>query len=152
MTTQAMSTDDFLEHYGVKGMKWGVRRNRDSSGSGGPGRIARTMKKIDDRDTRIENARLNVEKRRSEIAKTRREMKRETKAFSKERKAGRNDIRNMKLDLLNDPDTVTATRMTSGEIAVTALFGVPGTIAARTNAANQIERRQATGYYENKKR
>lgn len=27
-----MDTDDFLEHFGVKGMKWGVRRNRGSNG------------------------------------------------------------------------------------------------------------------------
>lgn len=25
------STDNFLEHYGVKGMKWGVRKSKDSS-------------------------------------------------------------------------------------------------------------------------
>lgn len=26
--------DEVLEHFGVKGMQWGVRRNRDSGGSG----------------------------------------------------------------------------------------------------------------------
>lgn len=29
----SISVDGFLEHYGVKGMRWGIRRNRDS-GSG----------------------------------------------------------------------------------------------------------------------
>lgn len=28
--TQVMDTDEFLEHFGVKGMKWGVRKERDS--------------------------------------------------------------------------------------------------------------------------
>ena len=23
-----MNSDDFLEHYGVKGMQWGIRRNK----------------------------------------------------------------------------------------------------------------------------
>ena len=30
-----------LQHYGVKGMKWGVRRNRDSDGSNSPRKISR---------------------------------------------------------------------------------------------------------------
>lgn len=31
----ALSLDNFLSHFGVKGMKWGIRRDRDSSGGGG---------------------------------------------------------------------------------------------------------------------
>lgn len=37
-------TDDFLEHYGVKGMKWGVRRDRSSRSSSGGGK--REFKRI----------------------------------------------------------------------------------------------------------
>lgn len=38
---QPESPEDYLEHYGVKGMKWGVRRNRDSGGSDKPRKISR---------------------------------------------------------------------------------------------------------------
>ena len=34
------SEDPYLAHYGVKGMKWGVRRNRDSSGSSSKGQAS----------------------------------------------------------------------------------------------------------------
>lgn len=36
-------TEDFLEHYGVKGMRWGVRKERDSS-SGNPKPTNRQIK------------------------------------------------------------------------------------------------------------
>lgn len=42
--------DDFLAHYGVKGMKWGVRRNRvsgDSSSSAKPKRLTRKEKRVE---------------------------------------------------------------------------------------------------------
>ena len=38
------SVDDFLEHYGVKGMRWGVRRRR-GSGSDGPEGVTVKVKK-----------------------------------------------------------------------------------------------------------
>lgn len=31
--TLTMSTEDFLEHYGVRGMKWGVRKKTDNTSS-----------------------------------------------------------------------------------------------------------------------
>ena len=43
----------YLEHYGIKGMKWGVRRDRDSSGRvGGEGSDARGSK-TDGRQTKL---------------------------------------------------------------------------------------------------
>lgn len=164
MMTEEMSAevDDFLAHYGVKGMRWGHRKAEDSGGSGGssgPGRIQKIKKAagkavdaIDSRDRKIETARLTVEKRNNEIKGAKRQMKRDTRMLTKERKAGRNDIRNMKLDLLSHPDSATALRLTSGEMFAQALLGVPGNIATRERIANSMERRQATGYYQSKKR
>jgi hypothetical protein len=37
---------DFLEHHGVKGMKWGVRRNRSSGSSGSGGYARKTLAKL----------------------------------------------------------------------------------------------------------
>jgi len=33
--------DDFLEHFGVKGQKWGVRKKRESSGGNKPKKLSR---------------------------------------------------------------------------------------------------------------
>lgn len=165
MTTGEDFASDFLQHYGVKGMRWGHRKAADSGGSGGSGGSAKVKKKaglgskigkaldtVHERDQKIEAARLNVEKMRNEAKGAKRQMKSNTRVFSKDRKAGRNEIRNMKLDILNHPDAPTAARLTSGEIMAQMLFGSPAAISAQTRIANQMERRQATGYYNSKKR
>lgn len=41
--TQAMETEDFLEHFGVKGMKWGVRRDRNRDSSSAAPRSAKAV-------------------------------------------------------------------------------------------------------------
>lgn len=35
--TNLVAIDDFLAHYGVKGMRWGVRKDRSAGGSGSSG-------------------------------------------------------------------------------------------------------------------
>ena len=54
--------DDFLAHYGVKGMQWGVRKSRDS-GSGGGGR----KKTSGDKDS--ENTTRRAGKPKTELSK-----------------------------------------------------------------------------------
>lgn len=45
--------DDFLEHFGVKGMKWGVRKSDSSSGSeSSPGYIQRTRNRFQENESR----------------------------------------------------------------------------------------------------
>ena len=61
-----------LQHHGVKGMKWGVRRNRDDSGGGRP-RVSRkvrrqraaNLKKA--RQAREANKELKIRKRNSYV-------------------------------------------------------------------------------------
>lgn len=44
--------NDYLQHYGVKGQRWGVRRNRDASGGGRPQGPQPVKKKISADDIR----------------------------------------------------------------------------------------------------
>lgn len=48
LTTAMLSEDDFLEHYGVKGMKWGVLRDQAAAGDRG------AQKKLDKADRKWE--------------------------------------------------------------------------------------------------
>lgn len=38
--------DALLAHFGIRGMKWGIRRDRESSGSSGPSKPMSTKKKV----------------------------------------------------------------------------------------------------------
>ncbi|ASR83308.1 hypothetical protein SEA_MEDIUMFRY_11 [Arthrobacter phage MediumFry] len=60
MTTEVV--DNYLEHYGVKGMKWGKRSGGSDSSSGGEGKKSRK-----------ELRKLDREHRKSERAKARKE-------------------------------------------------------------------------------
>ena len=51
--------EDFLEHYGTKGMKWGVRKSSTKSSKSSP---AEKAAKLSDSDLKAKVNRLNMEK------------------------------------------------------------------------------------------
>jgi hypothetical protein len=66
MTTQV---DNYLEHYGVKGMKWGKRSSSADSSGGAPKKTRKELRALDkaerikknkEQDEKIENARNNL--------------------------------------------------------------------------------------------
>lgn len=58
--------DDFLEHFGIKGMKWGIRRDNPSGSKKTP---AATAKKLTNTELTKRVNRLNMENRYSELTK-----------------------------------------------------------------------------------
>lgn len=73
--------DNFFEHHGVKGMKWGVRRKRKGSGSSDKGASLRGTKKKEKEDiSKLSNeelqkrvSRMNLERQYSALQKERRD-------------------------------------------------------------------------------
>lgn len=59
-------TENFLEHFGIKGMKWGVRRKPGSSKKKS---AAATAKTLTNKELKKRVDRLNMEKRYSELSK-----------------------------------------------------------------------------------
>src|SRR5688500_6067803 len=61
--------EDILEHYGVKGMRWGVRRRRssDSSGSSKPKSKPKAQDLTDD-ELKSAIARMELERRYTQLA------------------------------------------------------------------------------------
>lgn len=128
--------ENLLEHHGVRGMKWGVRRN------GRPTADA------------IRGARTSVaaQKRKVEVAANKIH---KTKEGTAARKVAVKTHADLRVAHLNNPDRATAMRMTRGEKAILGLLGVTGigiVPAAGLGAAQYtyrktIEGRQASGYY-----
>lgn len=63
----AIAGKDFLEHYGVKGMKWGVRRARRSSSSSGKTTYQKEPKRLSDAELSRRIKRLELEKKYNEL-------------------------------------------------------------------------------------
>jgi hypothetical protein len=59
--------DNFLEHYGKKGMKWGVRKDRKSGKGKSAGQTAKTLS---DKELKKRVKRLNMEKQYTDLVKT----------------------------------------------------------------------------------
>ena len=55
-------SDNFLEHYGIKGMKWGVRKRSSSSSRSSADSVAKKAAKLSDVELRARVNRLNMEK------------------------------------------------------------------------------------------
>jgi 2-phosphoglycerate kinase len=114
-----------LEHFGVKGMKWGVRKSRPTSND-------------------IRGARaMDASRRRSIAAQVDKTNLASGKAQDREAKK----LSDMSMDYLKNPDRATALRLTKGEkVALTILaVGVPGigTAAAAGTAASRVLVRKA---------
>ena len=62
---------EFLEHHGVKGMKWGIRRKRSSSSSSGvsdSARIKQEAKTLSDAELKARVSRMQLEKQYRDLA------------------------------------------------------------------------------------
>jgi len=131
MTERSPSPGE-LAHYGVKGMKWGVRK------------AASTRE--------VYGARARLQVKQNEYSGQKRAVR---KAKSPTAKANQKaKLNKMKVDFLKDPDRVTAARLSTGEkVMATLLTGPVGIGVAGVASYNSrvIDARQRTGYYDRKK-
>ena len=127
--------DDHLEHYGVKGMKWGVRKAEGSGGGGSTKKKAPSTQEIKKARRTMRNA-----------------MEDELEGASLKKKASIAFLGEASGQLSRDyrmmPERAVALRSTAGErLAMTILAGPSGgasivALAANTGMRKQIEREQ----------
>jgi len=67
-----MITEDFIEHYGTKGMKWGIRK-KPSKGRKGAKAKSRKVSDMSDTELRAKVNRLNMEKQYKTLKKNKRD-------------------------------------------------------------------------------
>lgn len=131
-TNQVMETGDFLEHYGVKGMKWGHRK----------------------KSSQIHAARSRMRTARAKIRVV--EDKRDRMPMSsKERKQADKEVSKMRTEYLKNPDRAAAARMTAGEAIVLTILTGPigiGAFAGTHARSTHINSRQQAGEYGKKKK
>lgn len=118
------SLEDTIQHYGVLGMRWGIRKHA----TGGEVRLAR--KSAAKTEDAVKKAKLAVD----------------AGVASKE------VLAKAKLAHLNNPDRITAARITRGEIAASAILLTPITagvlVVGSQFKSRAIESRQKVGYYD----
>lgn len=110
---------DTVIHFGIKGMKWGVRRNRGANGrvkgSSGPPRGRKAASKMSDSELRQHINRLQLERQYSQLNPTR---------VDSGRRAVTKWAANVSMQVVNQQVTKYANR--GIDTAIDSLFG-PGT-------------------------
>lgn len=123
------SLEDALEHHGVRGQKWGVRRAEKLRAHGQKLQAKAQNPKNSNRTNRnlqIKIARTNVAARQHEIDQLTRAA---NKAKTPQERQKLDALATKKASaLFNHPDQVTASRMTTGEKVVSGLL-IGGSIA-----------------------
>lgn len=137
---QVMETEEFLAHFGVKGMRWGHRKSAPSGRQGG--------KTYGERSALRDQ--VNAQQLRSNVASTKAAL-----TVGKNRKAVKEAAHKQRLDYLRNPDRVTAATMTRGEkratIILTSLTMSPlaavATVGVQNAYANRVEYKQKNNKY-----
>lgn len=112
--------EEAIEHYGKKGMRWGVRNDSSSGGAAGGGAAGPTRKeKKAANNQAILDARDRVRQRNVELE--RQAFKTYMASGEKAAAAALKKYDKMELDNLTHPDQKTAVKMTSGEKASAAV-------------------------------
>lgn len=115
--------ENLLEHFGVKGMRWGVR-NKKTAGQ-------------------IRTARRKVAKARLDYNDARDQYRQGT--------GTKTAVKNTRLAYLNHPDRATAARITKGDAFIAALLitpaGAAGLAVGSQIRSRAIEANQRTGHY-----
>jgi hypothetical protein len=101
--------DEAMAHFGVKGMKWGVRKQASTSD--------------------IKGARKRFGRKVEDFHDQKRELRETTRRGTQARAAGEKRLGKLEMKLLQDPDRATAFRLTRGEKWIIAAVGAGGTVA-----------------------
>lgn len=107
--------DEFLAHYGVKGMRWGVRKRSEGGGSSEPTRKERRAQK--NREIVTARSRQAARERNFQEAQAEFIVARTNKGQDRAERM----MRQMEREYYTHPDAATAQRMTSGEKWATGL-------------------------------
>lgn len=121
-------TDDFLQHYGVQGMKWGKRNGSSKSGGGGTGKNG----KVTSGDIHLA--------RRAQVARARNLSAAESKYYAATTNKGRAKAEKMmdklEKDFYNNPDAKISAKMTKSEkVGAAIVYGMAGAMVVSYAAA-----------------
>lgn len=136
MSDTDLTPEEWLAHYGVKGMRWGHRKAPDAVGAAS-NRPKVTSKDIHDarERTAVRRRAINAQVDKVNAAAANGASKRE---FTKEAKT----LEKMSVDFLKNPDRATALRMTTGERVAAGIIAVAlpggGTAGVAAGAAIRV--------------
>lgn len=109
-----------LAHYGVKGMKWGVT-NADVRGAPSKAEISDARLRVAGKNVKYHQQRAKI--KRSDVGRGQK----------------KDQLKDLKVKTLSDPDRMTAMRLTRGEKAAVAIFTIVAPPVGVSIAAQRVD-------------